>query len=124
LLARRAQRVISLEIEPQLAEMARANLRNAGITNAEVRQADGARGLTAEGPFDVIVLSGSVAEIPSALLAQLRMGGRLAAIVGAEPVMRATFVRRDGDAAYTTTQPWDTVAPRLANFPEPSRFQF
>jgi protein-L-isoaspartate(D-aspartate) O-methyltransferase len=124
LLASRAQRVISLEIEPQLARMARANLQRAGIGNAEVREADGAKGLAAEGPFDVIVLSGSVAEVPAALLAQLKVGGRLAAIVGQEPVMRATFMRRTGEATWDTSQPWDTLAPRLANFPEPSRFQF
>lgn len=124
LLASRAQRVISLEIEPQLAQMARANLQRAGIHNAEVREADGARGLAAEGPFDVIALSGSVAEVPQALLAQLKVGGRLGAIVGGEPVMRATFIRRTGEASYETTQPWDTVAPRLVHFPEPSRFHF
>jgi protein-L-isoaspartate(D-aspartate) O-methyltransferase len=38
--------------------------------------------------------------------------------------MRASFVTRAGEASYTTTQPWDTLAPRLAHFPEPSRFQF
>lgn len=124
LLASQAQRVISLEIHPELARMARENLQRAGVRNAEVREADGAKGLSAEGPFDVILLSGSVAEVPQALLAQLKVGGRLAAIVGGEPVMRATFVTRTGEAAYSTTQPWDTLAPRLANFPEPSRFHF
>jgi len=123
LLASRAQRVISLEIHPELARMARENLQRAGIRNAEVREADGAKGLAAEGPFDAIVLSGSVAEVPQALLAQLKVGGRLAAIVG-DDVMRATFITRTGDASYTTTQPWDTAAPRLAHFPEPSRFRF
>lgn len=124
LLGSRAQRVISLEIEPELASLARDNLQRAGIRNVEVREADGSRGLAAEGPFDVIVLSGSVAEVPPALLAQLKVGGRLAAIVGQEPVMRATIIRRTGEASYETRQPWDTVAPRLVNFPEPSRFQF
>jgi protein-L-isoaspartate(D-aspartate) O-methyltransferase len=124
LLASRAQRVISLEIVPELAGMARENLQRAGIRNVEVREGDGAKGLAAEGPFDVIVLSGSVAEVPQALLAQLKVGGRLAAIVGNEPVMRATFITRTGDAAFTTLQPWDTAAPRLAHFPEPSRFHF
>ncbi|HZN46355.1 MAG TPA: protein-L-isoaspartate O-methyltransferase [Ramlibacter sp.] len=124
LLASRAQRVISLEIQPELAQMARDNLQRAGIRNVEVREADGAKGLAAEGPFDVIVLSGSVHEVPQALLAQLKVGGRLAAIVGDEPVMRATFVTRTGEATYTTEQPWDTLAPRLANFPEASRFHF
>ena len=124
LLAHRAQRVISLEIKPALAQLARANLQQAGITNAEVREADGAKDVSVDGPFDVILLSGSVAEVPQALLAQLKPGGRLAAIVGNEPMMRATFVTRTGEAGYTTTQPWDTVAPRLSNFPEPSRFNF
>jgi protein-L-isoaspartate(D-aspartate) O-methyltransferase len=124
LLASRAQRVITLEIQPELARMARENLQAAGFRNVEVREADGAKGLAAEGPFDVIVLSGSVAEVPQALLAQLKVGGRLAAIVGSEPVMRATFVTRTGEASWTTTQPWDTAAPRLAHFPEPSRFRF
>ncbi len=124
LLAHRAQRVISLELNPELVQMARANLQKAGITNAEVREGDGAKDVSVDGPFDVILLSGSVAEVPKALLAQLKQGGRLAAIVGAEPMMRATFVTRTGEASYTTTQPWDTVAPRLRNFPEPSRFSF
>jgi len=124
LLAHRAQRVISLELNPELVAMARANLQKAGITNAEVREADGSRGLAAEGPFDVIVLSGSVAEVPQALLGQLKVGGRLAAVVGFEPVMRATIITRTGEAAWSTSQPWDTVAPRLAHFPEPSRFNF
>ncbi len=124
LLAHRAQRVISLEIKPALVQLARANLQQAGITNAEVREADGSKDVSVDGPFDVIVLSGSVAEIPKALLAQLKPGGRLAAIVGEEPMMRATFVTRTGETGYTTIQPWDTVAPRLQNFPQPSRFNF
>jgi protein-L-isoaspartate(D-aspartate) O-methyltransferase len=124
LLAHCAQRVITLEIHGELARTARANLQRAGIANIEVREADGAKGLSAEGPFDAIVLSGSVAEVPPALLSQLKVGGRLAAIVGFEPVMRATFVTRTGEASYSTVQPWDTVAPRLAHFPEPSKFHF
>ena len=124
LLASRAQRVITLEIEPELARMARENLQRAGLRNVEVREADGAKGLAAEGPFDVILLSGSVHEVPQALLNQLKVGGRLAAVTGDEPVMRATFITRTGDASFDTQQPWDTLAPRLAHFPEPSRFHF
>jgi protein-L-isoaspartate(D-aspartate) O-methyltransferase len=89
-----------------------------------VRQGDGSAGLPDEAPFDVILLSGSVAEVPQPLLSQLKVGGRLAAIVGNEPVMRATFITRTGEASFTTEQPWDTLAPRLQNFPEPSRFHF
>jgi protein-L-isoaspartate(D-aspartate) O-methyltransferase len=124
LLAHRAQRVISLEINADLVATARANLQKAGIHNAEVRHADGAKGVPVEGPFDVIVLSGSVAELPQALLAALKVGGRLGAIVGEEPMMRATFVTRVSDTECRTVQPWDTVAPRLVNFAERSSFVF
>ena len=124
LLAHRAQRVISLEIIPELAAMARTNLQKAGIHNAEVRQFDGAQCACPEGPFDVIMLSGSVAEVPPALLAQLKVSGRLVAIVGSEPMMRATVVTRTSETGFKPSQPWDAVAPRLLNFPEPSPFQF
>jgi len=128
LLASLAQRVVSLEIDDATARTARTHLQQASITNAEVRVADAtANGFAAcalEGPWDVILIAGSVAEVPAALLNLLAPGGRLAAIVGHEPVMRASFITRTGDAAFSTTQPWDTVAPRLRNFSEPSRFQF
>jgi protein-L-isoaspartate(D-aspartate) O-methyltransferase len=124
LLAHRAQHVTTLEIDPTLADFATANLRRAGVTNATVLQADGADGLSAEGPFDVIVLSGSVSEVPPALLAQLKVGGRLSAIVGFEPVMRAVLITRSGDQGLERTILFDTLAQRLRNFPEPTRFHF
>lgn len=124
LLAHRAQRVISLEINPELAKMARTNLQKAGIYNAEVRQADGAKEIPSQGPFDVIVLGGSVAEVPQSLLAQLKVGGRLIGIVGSEPIMQTTIVTRTSESGFTTRQPWDATAPRLLNFPEPSGFRF
>jgi protein-L-isoaspartate(D-aspartate) O-methyltransferase len=128
LLSHRAQRVITLEIVPELAQTARENLQKAGIHNCEVRTADGSKDMSVDGPFDVIVLSGSVARIPPSLLAQLKPGGRLVAVVGQEPVMRATFITKPVQAAATdgtvTTQPWDTVAPRLLGFAEDSKFSF
>jgi len=78
----------------------------------------------ADGPFDLIVLSGSVAEVPAALLAQLKVGGRLIGVVGTEPVMCVTLITRSAEAVFNTRALWDTVAPRLLNFPEPARFNF
>jgi protein-L-isoaspartate(D-aspartate) O-methyltransferase len=128
LLASLAQRVVSLEIDDAIASAARKNLQQAGITNADVRVADAAANgfaaCAAEGPWDAILVAGSVAEVPAGLLALLAKGGRLITIVGHEPVMRATVVTRVGDAGFSTQQPWDTIAPRLRNFAEPSRFSF
>ena len=124
LLAHRAQHVVALEINPELAAMARTNLAKAGIHNAEVQLLDGSQGAPAEAPFDAIVLNGSVAEVPPALLAQLKVGGRLIAVVGNEPMMYTTLITRTSDTNFTSSQVWDTVIPRLLNFPEPSQFKF
>ncbi|MEK8052169.1 protein-L-isoaspartate O-methyltransferase [Ideonella sp. DXS22W] len=124
LLAHRAQSVVTMEDKPALARFARENLQRAGIVNATVREGNGAAGLAAEGPFDVMVLSGSVAQMPKALLQQLKPGGRLIAVVGNEPVMRAVRVTRLSDAASQTKELFDTVQPRLRGFDEPSRFSF
>jgi protein-L-isoaspartate(D-aspartate) O-methyltransferase len=99
-------------------------LHSAGIDNVEVRQADGSQGAPADGPFDVIVLSGSVPDVPQHLLNQLKLGGRLLAIVGEEPVMRASIITRKGEQQWQTSEPWDTMAPRLQGFPEHNRFSF
>jgi protein-L-isoaspartate(D-aspartate) O-methyltransferase len=124
LLAHQAASVLSLEIDPGLAKQAQANLQKAGVTNVTVRQADGSQGANADGPFDVIVLNGSVAEVPAILLQQLTLGGRLVAIVGQEPMMRATVITRNTETTWTTTEPWDCNAPRLSGFAEPSHFKF
>lgn len=122
LLARLGSHVLTLEIDADLANTAKANLKRANIDNVEVRHADGAVP-PLDGPFDVIVLSGSMDAIPEAHLQALKPGGRLIAIVGAAPVMRATLVQRQPDG-FKTTQPWDTHTARLANFPETPVFEF
>ena len=127
LLAHRAQQVFTLECRPALVRMARDNLRRNGVLNASVVEAsaeEGAAGLAAEAPFDVILLSGSVAEVPHALLGQLKVGGRLAAIVGELPIMRARLFTRAAEAAWSDTDLFDTVAPRLDGFEEHPRFEF
>ena len=124
LLGHKAQQVVSMEIHKELVDMAKANLQRDGTVNVSVRQADGSRGLPEEGPFDVILLSGSVAEVPPQLLAQLKVGGRLAAVVGQLPIMRATLFNRTSEHDFASVELFDTVAPRLLGFDEPTRFSF
>ncbi len=127
LLARLCARVVSIEIDPALAQQARANLQATGVSNAEVRSADAAANHFAAcsvgAPFDVIVLSGSVTEVPEDLMTLLKPQGRLFAITGRAPAMRATIVR-PAPGGQQVEQPWDVCAPRLQNFPEPSQFKF
>lgn len=123
LLGRLSYHVTTLEINPTLAAQAVRNLAHAVVANVDVHVADGSDVGSIDGQFDVIVLSGSVAEIPEALTAKLKVGGRLVAIVGDEPVMRMTLVTRTS-SGLQTTKPWDTVAPRLVGFPELETFTF
>ena len=124
LLALRARQVLSFEIHTDVAQAAQRHLAQAGITNAQVRAQDGAMGAPSEGPFDAIVLGGSVSEVPQALLDQLAMGGRLIAIVGEEPVMQTTLFTRVGSQSWRSQVLWDTLSPPLQGFAQPSAFHF
>jgi protein-L-isoaspartate(D-aspartate) O-methyltransferase len=123
LLAHRGQHVTTFEIDAELARLAADNLRRAWISNVNVLHADASRIVPEGGPFDAILLSGSVAELPRTLLAQLKPGGRLAAIVGQLPIMRAVLITRSGDG-FSQVELFDTVAPRLQGFGEPPKFVF
>jgi protein-L-isoaspartate(D-aspartate) O-methyltransferase len=122
LLAHRTRKVQSWEIDPALHDFASANLRRAGILDVRLHQGDGST-LPAEERFDVIILSGSVAEVPPEWLERLNEGGRLSAIVGDAPSMRARIHTRVGNDR-TTIDLFETVAARLHGFPDSRRFRF
>jgi protein-L-isoaspartate(D-aspartate) O-methyltransferase len=124
LIAHKARRVIAIDRDAELVKAARANLRTASVNNAEVIEADGLAGYPAQGPYDAILLTGSVAEVPQNLLDQLKTGGRLLAIVGQEPIMQATLHTRTTDTQYTRQNLFDTTATRLTGYSEPSQFKF
>ncbi|MDT7517990.1 protein-L-isoaspartate O-methyltransferase [Rhodoferax sp. TBRC 17660] len=124
LLAHRARQVLTLEIVPELAAMARSNLAKAGLGNVTVREADGSKLGASEGKFDVIVLSGSVGQVPQDLLQHLTIGGRLGVIVGDDPVMQCTIVTRTSETDFRSSVTWETMVQRLQGFAEPARFQF
>ena len=97
--------VTAVEAEAELAAAARDNLQALGIGNATVLDGALARGAPDAGPFDVILLNGTVPEVPDALLAQLKEGGRLCAIVAAGREGRPRqgkaylFVKIEGEAS-------------------------
>lgn len=124
LLAHQAASVLAFEIDADLAGQARTHLLHAGLAHAQVRHADGSAGAPEDGPFDAIVLCGSVAQVPQTLLDQLAPGGRLVAIVGHAPMMRVQLICATAPGQLQRSEPWDTVAPRLIGFAPTSAFQF
>ncbi|MEN6537036.1 MAG: protein-L-isoaspartate(D-aspartate) O-methyltransferase [Bryobacteraceae bacterium] len=78
-----AAQVYTIEIIPELAEMARANLKSAGLAaNIVVVCGDGTGGLPDHAPYDAISAAAAAPEVPPALLEQLRDPGRLVIPVG------------------------------------------
>lgn len=127
LAAHRSAHVISIEIRPELVAFARANLQRAGIRNVRVEQGDGAAGWTgpnAPAVYDAIIVSGSLPVLPPTLAAQLKIGGRMAVIVGDAPVMTAQIVTRVGADAFETQSLFETQTRPLAGAWQPSRFRF
>ena len=124
LLAHKARHVTSVEISPELKAMAEANLARAGVTNVTVELGNGAQGWSAGAPFDVIVISGALEELPEAFLKQVKVGGRIAAIIGQAPVMTAQVITRVSETAYDTVKVFETDVKPLVNATTHSRFTF
>lgn len=124
LLAYKSRHVTSIEIAPQLKTLAEKNLLDYGISNVTVELGNGAQGWADGAPFDVIVISGSVPVLPDVFLQQLKVGGRLAAIIGDAPVMSAHVITRVSETAYDTIKLFETVVTPLKAAVTPSHFTF
>jgi protein-L-isoaspartate(D-aspartate) O-methyltransferase len=124
LLASKAEYVYSVEIDPTLAETARSNLQRAGVVNVSIETGDASAGWPAQGPYDVIVVSGSLSEAPEELLQQLKVGGRLAAFIGDPPVMQARLTTRSDEKAFNTINLFETLITPLNTSKRRQRFVF
>jgi protein-L-isoaspartate(D-aspartate) O-methyltransferase len=124
LAAHRAQTVWTVEIDARLRAFGAANLARAGVRNAHVEQGDGAQGWGAHAPYDAIIVSGGLPVVPAPMLQQLKVGGRLAAIVGRAPAMQAQIVTRSTADHFDTLTLFETVTRMLRNAAGPSAFRF
>ena len=124
LLAARCEHVVTIESRPELVAMAKQNLERAGVANATVELGDGAKGWAQRGPYDAIVVSGSLPLVPDALLKQLRIGGKLAVVVGEAPVMEAQLITCTADGIYNTVNLFETVIPALDGVETRESFTF
>jgi protein-L-isoaspartate(D-aspartate) O-methyltransferase len=82
LIGRIAGRVVAIERQPELVEIARERLRRMGCDNVELVEGDGTRGCPDHAPFDAILAAASGSHVPPALIAQLAPGGRLVMPIG------------------------------------------
>jgi protein-L-isoaspartate(D-aspartate) O-methyltransferase len=124
LLAHKAHHVLSIEIDPRLKAFAEGNLARAGVHNVKVELGDGSRGWSGKAPYDVIVVTGSLPVMPEALKNQLRVGGRMVAIVGEDPVMAAELFTRATETSFDVVKLFETSVKPLKNAERRSSFRF
>lgn len=124
LIAAKAEFVYTVEIDPELVDVARKNLKEAGVANVSVDLGDAAQGWPLYAPYDVIVLSASTPVLPESILKQLKIGGRLVAVVGEAPAMQMQLVTRTEENAFTTINVFETVTAPLINATQRESFVF
>jgi protein-L-isoaspartate(D-aspartate) O-methyltransferase len=122
-LARVANAVVAVEEHPDLARLAAENLARAGADNAAVITGPLFDGYAARAPYDVIVLEGSVPEVPARLLDQLAEGGRLVAVISGRGIGKATLFAREG-GVVGHRQLFDAGLPPLPGFAREAGFVF
>lgn len=122
LLAAISRQVTSVEIDSRLAAFAQQNLKAAAIDNVAIEVGDGSEGW-GNTEYDAVLVSGSLPCVPDSLKYQLRVGGRLVAVVGQAPVMTAIRITRMTAASFETESLFETVIKPLVG-PRISRFKF
>jgi protein-L-isoaspartate(D-aspartate) O-methyltransferase len=117
-------RVVSLELHPQIADYARANLRAvAPDAPIEVMVAD-AMQLAEQSRYDAIVLTASLPIYAARFERLLNLGGRLFVVVGEAPVMEARLVQRTAEDAWSTQSVFETVIDPMVHAVRPAEFTF
>jgi protein-L-isoaspartate(D-aspartate) O-methyltransferase len=108
--------------------MAERNLAAYGVDNVDVVLGYGASGWEGSGqfaaPYDVIIISGSLPVLPDAFLRQLKVGGRLLAVIGERPVMEAQLITRTSESGFNTRTLFETGVTPLRQAVHPSHFTF
>jgi protein-L-isoaspartate(D-aspartate) O-methyltransferase len=124
LLAHKAQQIVSVEIDPRLEAFGASNLARAGVHNVRLETGDASNGWGARAPYDAIVVTGSLPVLPAAMRSQLKIGGRLAAVIGTDPVMSAEIVTRVSESGFESVKLFETRLRPLRNAERPSSFRF
>jgi protein-L-isoaspartate(D-aspartate) O-methyltransferase len=124
LLSMLAGHVTSVEIVPELSDMAKHNLQAGHRDNIALEIGDAALGWGGGDKYDIIVLTGSTPVLPVTFQNSLNVGGRLFAIVGDAPVMEARLITRVAQDTFETVNIMEACVTPLQHALQPERFVF
>ena len=114
LLGKLSQSVVSCDNNETFIQNANDKLVSHGVHHVELLHADGYAGLEDQGPFDVIIYTGALPQLPKSVSKQLNPGGRLFAFVGKSPVIKAyLFVKSMIDNSLEKSTLFETDLPML-----------
>ncbi len=104
ILAEMTDEVVSVEFDPRVADAARRTLTRLGYGGVQVNVADGYYGWRPGGPYDAILVRMAIPDVTTAMIEQLKPGGRLIAPVGStENVQILVLLRKEKDGRVTET---------------------
>jgi protein-L-isoaspartate(D-aspartate) O-methyltransferase len=115
--------VRSLEIFPELAELARVNIASLGLRDVDIVTQDATQ-LGSDGGYDAIAVTASLPVPEERFQSLLAVGGRLFVVVGVPPVMEARLIRRITENAWGTESLFETVIDPLVHATRPQGFVF
>jgi protein-L-isoaspartate(D-aspartate) O-methyltransferase len=124
LLAIQAKHVDSVDIFEDFIVTALQKLQAHHIHNVDLQVGDASLGYKKNTHYDVIIITGSLSQIPKSFLSQLNKNGRLFAFVGKSPAMRATLMTKKEESHVDTQVLFETVVTPLINIHSPSEFVF
>lgn len=124
LLANSGNFVHSIDIFPEFKDHAESSIKQYGLDNIELHVGDAIHGWPQQGPYDVIVVTGSVPILELYFQQQLNVGGRLFVIVGQSPAMDARLITKTGTDTWSVDSLFETDLPALIGAPEPESFHF
>jgi len=123
-LAHLACHVESIEIDEALAKQAAQTLLEQGVFNISLSCGDGLQAPTTNKKYNLIVLTGAVAEIPQSFKEALADNGKLFVVTGEAPAMTAHLITRTAEKEWSDKIIFETVLGSLVNGEKIAEFEF
>ncbi|MBM3117403.1 protein-L-isoaspartate O-methyltransferase family protein [Jeongeupia naejangsanensis] len=124
LIAGLCEQVYGIDDTAEKVAFAQAGVQRAGIKNVRVEQVDELLSYIGQAPFDGVIITASLDDVPVKIRDVLSPGGRLVAVIGKPPVMNAERISRGEQGAYHEVALFEYSLPRLMQKKEKATFDF
>lgn len=124
LLAKLGKSVVTVDVHEEFSTCAKHRHKSNGIYNIRYEVSDAAKGFNKGGPYDIIVITGGLRELPSSFKKQLNVGGKIFALLGQNPNLEGTLIKHPSADGWSSQVFFETSVPMLQGVPEKEAFTF